>query len=69
MRSRGEEEGEGEDVHQKEVLCPTVEELSEWHSPPPQRPSMQTQTDPARRQRKGGKKKNRVRKLKVLKFM
>lgn len=45
------EVGEGRD-HQ--VLLPIVEELSEWRSPPPQRPSTRTQTGPAGRQRKRG---------------
>lgn len=32
-----------------QALLPTVEELSGWRSPPPQRPSAQTQTAPAAR--------------------
>lgn len=55
---RGKEEEE--EVHQKEVLLPTVEELSEWRSPPPQRPSAQTQTGPAGRQRRGTKERRKV---------
>lgn len=53
-------EEEEEEVHQKEVLLPTVEELSEWRSPPPQRPSAQTQTGPAGRQRRGTKERRKV---------
>lgn len=51
---------EEEEVHPKEVLLPTVEELSEWRSPPPQRPSAQTQTGPAGRQRRGTKERRKV---------
>lgn len=43
-----------ETVHQ--VLLPTVEEPSEWRSPPPQRPSTQTQTGPAGETKKGRKR-------------
>lgn len=53
------EEGDQEEVHQKEVLpsfLPTVEELSGWRSPPPQQQSMQTRTGPAGKQSKEGKK-------------
>ena len=55
-----EEEEEEEEVHPEEVLPPTVEELSEWRSPPPQRPSAQTQTGPAGRQRRGTKERREV---------
>lgn len=47
------------EVHQKEVLPPTVEELSEWRSLPPQRPSTQTQIDPAGGRREGKTEKER----------
>lgn len=56
----GEEEEEEEEVHQ--VLLPTEEELSEWHSPPRQQQSAQTQTGPAGRHREEGRtKRNNVR--------
>lgn len=41
-------------VHQ--VLLPTVEEPSEWRSPPPRRPSTQTQTGPAGETMEGRKR-------------
>lgn len=48
---RVKEEGEEQEVQR--ALLPIVEELSEWRSPPLQQPSMQTQTDPARRNKEG----------------
>lgn len=52
-----EEEEEEEPVHQKEVHLPTVEDFSEWHLLPPQRSSMQTQTDPVGKGRQKERKK------------
>lgn len=64
-RGRPWEEGEEEEVHR--VLLPTEEELSEWHSPPRQQQSAQTQTGPARRHREEGGTKRNVRRTEGVK--